>query len=57
MSSGDQASAPIWSPEGTRLVVNQLNQLQDSDKLVLVDLEAGRAYQIDDHADAMGWMK
>jgi Tol biopolymer transport system component len=46
---------PIWSPDGKQLIV-QSRYSEEHSRVILVDLAIGRAYQIAEDMDPVGWM-
>jgi Tol biopolymer transport system component len=54
-STIDNAILPLWSPDGTQIVVENYVSL-DTSRVVLVDIVRGVAAQIGENLKPLGWM-
>ena len=51
-----RSAQPVWSPDGTQLLITRLASDQKSYNVILVDLVNKTAYTIAENVDPIGWM-
>lgn len=56
-SSFELRGKPIWSPDGTKLLVTQYDPATSDAIDLLIDLKQGAAYQIATNLEPAGWMR